>query len=302
MPASTSPTIQCELCGQGVVYAANRNEFNYFQCLNCKFLFIFPEPSSSHIYELYVQQEEIETSVQRKLGKLVSKIKSLPISEDANILDIGSQNGDFLEKLPMNFNWKLFGVEPSLSARDISLQSPRFSIKKGFFDPGDYEKKQFELVNLGDVIEHLEKPEHLVSGVKQICSDDGFFIVTTPIIDCPYVYISNLYHKLFRNFCPQAYLTPPHHIKYFTSSNLDNLLYKNGFSKIDCWFGPSNFSYEIAESEIFLGFRDKSSIEKFNPIFLSRVLVFCSMYLSARLISLFSRKDFSYTAIYQNKN
>ena len=233
---------------------------------------------------------------------MILEIRSLKISPAANILDIGSQSGDFLEGLPRDFQWKLFGVEPSKPRNVTPHDAPLISIKNGFFDPSDYEKNQFELVNLGDVIEHLEDPEKLVSGVYEICKENGYFVVTTPVIDCLYVYTSNFYQKIFGSLCPQAYLTPPHHVQYFTSRNLDELLKKNNFSKINSWFGPSNFSYEIAESEIFLGFRKKTAIKKLHPLLIFKILLFSSMYFISRGVTFFSSKDFSYSAIYQKQS
>jgi len=205
-------------------------------------------------------------------------------------------------RLSKDFNWKLFGVEPSQTKKVISLSTPQISIKSGFFDASDYEKNQFELINLGDVIEHLETPKNLVSDVYKICKDDGFFIVTTPVTDCAYVRTSNFFHKIFGSLCPQAYLTPPHHVQYFTSRNLDELLEKNSFSKIDSWFGPSNFSYEIAESEIFFGFRKKTSKEKLQPLLILKILLFSTMYFISILVTFFSAKDFSYSAVYQKQS
>jgi SAM-dependent methyltransferase len=233
---------------------------------------------------------------------LTQEIYSLALPPKANILDIGSQNGDFLKGLPMEFQWKLFGVEPSKPTIAALHNPPFITIINGFFSSSDYEKNQFELVNLGDAIEHLEDPEKLVLEVNKICKENGYFIVTTPVIDCPYVYTSNFFHKLFGTLSPQAYLTPPHHLKYFSSTNLDNLLERNNFSKINSWFGPSNFSYELAESEIFDRFREKRTVEKLHPLFLFKVLVFLSMYFTSRTMTLFSIKDFSYSAVYQKQS
>ena len=201
---NSSSIVSCELCSSNAIYASTRKAFNYYECENCNFLFIYPKPSTSLIQELYTQQEKIDTTVQQKLGRLISKIQALKISQEAYILDIGSQNGDFLKRLPKDFHWKLFGVEPSIP-RNVALHfEPLISIKKGFFNSSDYEKNQFELVNLGDVIEHLEDPEKLVSEVQKICKVDGYFIVTTPVTDCPYVQTSNFFHELFGNLSPQA--------------------------------------------------------------------------------------------------
>jgi hypothetical protein len=56
-------------------------------------MFIYPKPASSLVQGLYTQQDEIDSTVQKKMGKLIARIQTLPISPDAKILDIGSQNG-----------------------------------------------------------------------------------------------------------------------------------------------------------------------------------------------------------------
>lgn len=247
-----------------------------------------------------MSQESVVFTEDKKLRTLIRRLeKHLKKEEGSKILDIGSQNGNFLNNLSRLKNLRLYGVEPSRHAFEMSSTNPRFTIKHGFFSPDDYPEKFFQLVNLGDVIEHVENSVQMIKDIRTILSKNGLFVVSTPVSDCMYVRISNFFNRFLGDFFPNAYLTPPYHVRYFNSRGLDKLLFENGFNKLEAWYMPSNFYYELGESQLLFGFRAKSLQRKISPLFISRLAVFCLVYFFARILTKFSFRDFSYTAIYQ---
>jgi len=290
----------CEICDSPSPFLCRRMNFSYFKCSTCKLIFLSPFPSPSDLEELYLGQEPVVFSENKKMRTLISRIeKHLNREESSNVLDIGSQNGTFLNSISGLSNLSLYGVEPSRPAFEESSKNPRLTIKHGFFSTEDYPEEFFELVNLGDVIEHVENAVEMVKDVRTVMSKSGLFVISTPVSDCLYVRTSNFFNRLLGDFFPNAYLTPPYHVRYFDSRNLDKLLFENGFKKLEGWYMPSNFGYELGESQILFGFRSKSFQRKISPLFISRLLVFCSVYLFSRILTKFSFRDFSYTAIYQ---
>jgi SAM-dependent methyltransferase len=253
--------------------------------------------------DLYVDQDSVVFLEDEKLRTLVLEIERLLVAgeKSTHVLDIGSQNGSFLSSLTRFKNFQLYGVEPSRKAYEISCRDPRLTVKHGFFAAEDYAANFFDLVNLGDVIEHLEDPIEMIENVKTILSKNGIFVVSTPVSDCLYVRISNSLNRLLGNFFPNAYLTPPHHLRYFDSKNLDKLLFEKGFSKLNGWYSPSDFYYEIGQSQLLLGFRSKPLHRKLNPILVSQIVLFSTAYLLSRVLGVFTKKDFSYTAVYRVK-
>lgn len=293
----------CELCENPAQYFTSRLSWDYYKCTRCRLVFLSPIPTFEKLQDLYTGQGEVESGESKKLARLILEIESLvsKSTKEFKILDIGSQNGTFLSNLQSINRFELFGVEPSKEGFLKSSQNSKLNIQNGFFMRHDYRPNSFDFVNLGDVIEHLENPIEMVANVKEILTEQGHFIISTPITDCPYVKTSDFFHKVLGNFFPAAYLTPPFHIRYFTSSSLDDLLLDQGFVKRKSWYSPSDFLYELGQSEILLGFRLKSRAEKFNPVFLFKLSLFSGAYLFSKFVTLFTKKDFSYTAIYQLK-
>jgi SAM-dependent methyltransferase len=290
----------CEICGSVSPLLCHRMNYSYFRCPTCKLIFLSPLPPPSDLEELYLSQEPVVFGEDKKLRTLIKRIeKHLGAEEISNVLDIGSQNGTFLDNLSSLKNLRLYGVEPSRPAFEASSKNPRLSIKHGFFSTEDYPEEFFELVNLGDVIEHVENSVEMVKDVRTVMSKTGLFVISTPVSDCLYVRTSNFFNRLLGDFFPNAYLTPPYHVRYFDSRSLDELLFENGFKKLEGWYMPSNFRYELGESQILFGFRSKSLQRKISPLFIARLLVFSSVYLFSRILTKFSFRDFSYTAIYQ---
>lgn len=63
--------------------------------------------------------------------------------------------------------------------------------------------------------------------------------------------MSNFTKKVLSSFC-LAYLTPPHHLEYFSTSSSDKLLADNGFRKTESWRTRPNFRHELGSSSILL--------------------------------------------------
>lgn len=296
--------LPCEFCKNPAQFFTSRLSWNYYRCTRCRLLFLSPIPTFEQLQNLYSAQGEVESGESKKLARLIFEVENLvsDSTKEHKILDIGSQNGTFLSHLQSVNRFELFGVEPSKEGFLKSSQNPKLNIKNGFFTWHDYQPSSFDFVNLGDVIEHLENPIEMIADVKKILTQHGHFIISTPITDCPYVKTSNFFHKILGDFFPAAYLTPPYHIRYFTSRSLDDLLLDQGFVKTKSWYFPSNFLYELAQSEILLGFRSRTLAGKFNPVFLFKLGLFTGAYLLSKFGTLFSKKDFSYTAIYQVKD
>lgn len=292
----------CDVCYQKSVFFCNRLGFRYFECLSCGLLFINPKPPATEIEQLYVEQEEVNPKETRKLDKLIANIEIVierPEARPLKVLDIGSQNGTFLQRLKSIKRIELHGIEPSLEAFKKSKIDPELNVKLGFFDSSEYSPGYFDLVHLGDVIEHLQNPVKMVEEVKSILGSRGYFIVTTPVTDCPYVEIFNSQHKKLRAKLPLAYLTPPHHLLYFRSTGLDELMKSANFSKKLSWTTAPSYWYELSQSRILLGFRSKRIWEKLNPELVIKLLLFSFVYGYARMVTIVKRKDFSYSAIYQ---
>lgn len=104
------------------------------------------------------------------------------------VLNVGAAGGVF-DYLPRNMNawmhYKLMQVVASLDGIDIDEEGIRHAAKHGFhIQNADCEKadlgKQYDLILLSDVIEHVESPSRALVNLHRHLKPEGKLVITTP--------------------------------------------------------------------------------------------------------------------------
>lgn len=108
------------------------------------------------------------------IQKKVALINSFSPSQKT-LLDIGAGTGDFLNECLQN-NWKAFGVEPSLKAREIA-KSKNVVLEE---DLASYANQKFDVITLWHVLEHVENLETYIQSLKKLLKKEGTLFVAVP--------------------------------------------------------------------------------------------------------------------------
>lgn len=112
--------------------------------------------------------------IDNRLSKIINIVKG---AAPESVLDIGCGKGTLLEALSKEVNSKLYGVdvyETKSKPKDWSYKSA--DITKAL----PYQDNKFDLVVLGEVIEHLPDPDFVLSEINRILKSGGLLIVSTP--------------------------------------------------------------------------------------------------------------------------
>jgi 2-polyprenyl-3-methyl-5-hydroxy-6-metoxy-1,4-benzoquinol methylase len=130
---------------------------------------------------------------------------------------------------PSTLHMKLSGIA-DVTGVDISGDAVEEYRKSGICDNilvGDVEKlgelhlnPEFDLVVVGDLIEHLSNPGHMLDGVRALCRKDTKVILTTPHAFGLAPFLRHLTGK-FRE--------GQQHVMTFNAQNLRNLIERHGF-------------------------------------------------------------------------
>tara|TARA_B100001093_G_scaffold490550_1_gene529708 strand:- start:2188 stop:3054 length:867 start_codon:yes stop_codon:yes gene_type:complete len=161
----------------------NKNIYKYILCNDCKSVYLLNNLTINEIKKMYDQKNYHSIFYKKKKFKhnIITKIKSIFSEKTLKICDFGCGNGDFLESLPKKHN--KVGIEYSLEYIN-KLNSDKNDIEfidyYNFFNKNNYHNF-FDIIYLGDVLEHLQNPIEIMNNLTNYLSPNGYFIIEGPI-------------------------------------------------------------------------------------------------------------------------
>lgn len=167
--------------------------------------------------------------------QIINIIKSLKLSLDVKILDVGCGDGTLLYKLDQEGYRESYGFD--IWEPNLNIAKENFStIYNKLFIHNLYEPellpnfpKKYKLITSQEVIEHLFSPSIYLRNIHSWLEDNGYLIITTPY----HGYIKNLFIAILNksdfHFDP---LGEGGHIKFYSQKSLVKVLAQNGFKVI----------------------------------------------------------------------
>lgn len=252
--------INCPICNNGnhsflfetVDIKSSKKRFKIVKCDNCGLLLTNPRPSFTEINELYPSDyysylpPKIKT--RKKNSNLLNK----------RFLDIGFGSGSLMIKKE-NEGFESFGVEISeksiKNSKELGLNISLYDGKQLPFDD-----KFFDIVNMGQVIEHVHYINDLLNEIKRVLKPDGLLMIGVPNIES---YDAKIYGKYWRH------LDVPSHLYHFSPLTLEKLLVNKSFKidKISTCNTPALTLTYLASSyttiKIYIGLNSSTFIRKY---------------------------------------
>lgn len=161
------------------------------------------------------------------------------IGTGKKVLDIGCFNG-FISKKIQEAGNEVVGVEFSAEAvkltREKGVKCVRHNLEG---KPLPFAENSFDLIFLGEVIEHVFDTDKLLAECHRVLNKEGELVLTTPNLAA-----FNRRIKLLLGISPSIDIgtklednrLAPGHIRYFTKKTLEILLRRNGFKPV-LWSG-----------------------------------------------------------------
>lgn len=244
--------IKCPICDnynhtllfQSIDIKVNLKRFNIVRCENCGLIITNPRPTSSEIIEYYPQN--YYSYIPPKINKNIKKTV-----DNKKFLDIGCGSGSQMI-IKENEGFESFGVEIS----NVAVENGKKAGQNIEFYDGKklpFDDALFDIVNMGNVIEHLHHINEILIEIKRVLKLDGYLTICAPNIDS---FDAKLYGKYWRH------LDVPRHLYHFSVHTIDKILSKNGFKIIQI------STYNIpALSRVYLSgsYTTIKSIMQLNP-------------------------------------
>lgn len=187
------------------------------RCKKCSLVFLSPRFSNEFYKNIYKEDKlknanyykitypEDKNSFRKKLN-LALRYNPQP----NKILDIGCATGTFLSICKEKNIPNIEGVELNKKSKKIA-EGAGFKI----LDSIPQNKKEYDLINMGDVIEHFQDPKTKIRTTYNILKKNGLIMITTPD-----------YNKLVTKL---TNIKPEEHLFYYTKKTIKKLLNKTGY-------------------------------------------------------------------------
>lgn len=177
--------------------------FSFYQCLNCKLIYMDPRPAESELKTIYPpdyysfseenRSPEIDLSTfvgrlkyKRMVNRLLQGIRGrIDVNADTSILDIGCGGGRSLRSFQHAFGCQTTGIDFDLPDPLIQkYNSPPLVLISGNFLTHDFKGQTFDIVNSSHVIEHYADPVDFLSKCYQLTKPGGLCVIDTPNANC----------------------------------------------------------------------------------------------------------------------
>ena len=232
--------VPCNLCGsreaklerlaRDHLYPLD-SAFRVVKCSHCNLVYLNPRPDMQKMRFHYPQEYQakirhvIQKGRQNRLicsGLKMIRRRRMPPVPGGSVLDIGCGRGLYLIAL-RKMGWKVSGIEIDADSAKCAREQYGLSVRTGPAEEalGEFADKQFDVVTMWHVLEHLFDPSGVLSEVHRILKPGGILMLEVPNFDS---FASSLFGKHWFT------LEVPRHLYHFTPQTLSAMLAKNGLS------------------------------------------------------------------------
>ena len=255
-----------------------KKNFNYFQCLHTKTIFINPRPKPKILEKFYSESKSSEywfnkfflPKMKARTNQIIKPrvnfiVKNFKKYRNKKVLDIGAGVGTFLTELKLKWpQIHLHALEPSKSMAN-QCQEKNITVYKSTIEQANFKKNNFDMITCFELFEHLYDPKLFLKKVYKILNKNGIFYFTT---------LNGLGFdiQMLGKFSNSIY--PPYHINFFNPRSIEVLLKKIGFKiilidtpgKLDLNIVENNLSLLKGSKKTFASYLSKnlSRLEKFE--------------------------------------
>ena len=234
---------------------------NLCYCKECGLLQLTDPIPSEKLYSTYNWLSSWKPNPQ--IPGVLSLIKELPgINKSSKIIEIGSNDGSFLNDLRKLGFQNIYGIEPSSDGVASAVQNgidtlPGYFTNKTALSIAQ-EKGRPDLIISRHVLEHVQDLILFIEGIQTLLKEDGYILIEVP--DTDFILEEMDYSQIWEE-----------HTNYFSLKTLNRYLSQIGISQV--YSGKVQFR---GQSLIYIGKRQKN-YPVHNRIFQNKPKKYCSL-------------------------
>ena len=246
----------------------NEKIWGYVRCRNCRLVSLSPLPGAADLQKMYGSSYHEAYYFKGDPYSISYYEHLLNRASSKTVLDYGCGDGAFLRAIKRPDTIKV-GVEYD---PELVLKLKSFNPQMKFYSTDEFSNSHlsFDIIHLGDVLEHSVNPRLLLHQLKERLHQDGFLIVDGPLEANPNVAyacrrIAQRLKFLFGLHKARPYV--PYHITFSDSKNQLDLFEKTGLETV---------AYKIYETPWPYPDRSGTSFFENCKYFVARVSVLLS--------------------------
>lgn len=192
--------VQCRICesdnaklagtGKDYEYNSSPDTFCAMKCSSCGLVYLNPRPDVSEFERIYPANYHAFDFSEKEYGfvfkvrarleanRLLSCCNDLPA--DAKILDVGCGDGFHLNLLRKygKKTWTLEGIDFDKRAIEMAEKSG-LKVHRGSVESIDLPQNNYDLAFIIQTIEHVEKPDEVLRGIRRLLKPGGKLLIVT---------------------------------------------------------------------------------------------------------------------------
>lgn len=238
------------------MYNLKKYPLDLYECQICKLVQLTQIPKSS---KMFGSTYEYRTSLSKLMSDHISSkakflLRKKFVNSDSKILDIGSNDGTFLNEFTKNKN--LYGIDPS-ARKFKKYYNKKIKIIYDYFSKENVEKSiknqiSFDVISSFAMFYDVSEPNAFCSDVEKLLSKNGIWILELSYLP---LFLKNLSYD---QICHE-------HVAYYSLSVFKKIIEKNRLKIIDFTLNEINGgSIEIICSKKNSKYKEKNS--KINKI------------------------------------
>lgn len=234
MSAGTAPALSrrtleevaCNLCGGTATAPVTRRDgLDVVRCTGCGLVYVNPRTRVADLTQHYNSGEssrleyyrDAEAADRKTFAEILAIAARLSPGRGV-LLDVGPCAGTLLVQA-RDAGFVVQGVEINAAAARMCRDQLGLDVRPGVLEPDTFPPGTFDVVSMGDVIEHVPDPVATLRTVARILKPGGHVLISTP------------------NFESAAarflQVKPEEHIYYFTAKTLRESLAKAGLETVE---------------------------------------------------------------------
>lgn len=293
----------CTICSAPSPFLLKKDGYDLYRCPNCGLVFVHPQPESTFLKDnVYSYESGYQSNKKGNFSDAPRDLKTRKIFEvlddmgkEGNLLDVGCSSGEFMHYAQLE-GFDAYGVE--LNRRTVEVaRGHGLNVFNGYLEDAKYSSDFFDVIFLGDVIEHVPSPQKLIQECTRVLKKGGVIVISTPNLDCAWSKSTFWLYRLFK--IPWSSVTPPYHLFQFSVGNLYRLMRTHHYSQVESFFlRPPRLMYELGSLHLLKDFKKKKT--PFALFFmLFSFALYTLFYAIDGIFSWLTKKDFSMVMCYE---